>query len=241
MNPGRLLSVAFEFIKSLKWYAWLFIFLALVLLGILDGQVTEALEATLHSSKGTNTFVLIGLGLVSMALSLFFPALMTCIAFTFHSWPAPAKAGALLRQGIIEMMRAWGQIFIRLLCLILPGLWRMAETVYVPIVVGHSFSYHSGRLDAPDTSARIFRQTWLRSLLAILIFYIVLPFVSSSYFSDYKNITEQPLGFALLTASDTFFFVLGTAVLVSIAKTAPAMQAVYQKVSSIELSAEGTR
>ncbi len=215
--------MVWEFLKSLKWTAWLAVFLSFVGLGWLDGIVTEALESALRSANGTPTTKLITLGVASISLGLIFPALMVSFAFSLHRWVAPASGLAIFRQSLIETMRAWGQVFLRLMLFVLPGLWRMVEIVFVPIVVGQSFAYHRGALDAPSLSAKIMRQTWVRSLLAVSFFYMFVPFIASSYFAEYKSLSEHPLGFALHCLGDTLFFLLGTAVLVSIAKTAPAM------------------
>ncbi len=214
-----------QFLKSLKWAAWAFVFLAFVALSLLDEQLTGQLEGVIHAERGSNTLALIAFGLASVGLSLVFPAIANASIFRFRILHADQDFLQILKYTLIETMRAWGQVFARILLFVLPGLWRIVELVYVPIIVGFSRAYQQGHLDALQTSAKIMRKFWWQTLLVIGVFNLLVPFVISSQLSEYRSFQDSPISAIAIAFVEALSFILGTAVLVGIAAQVEFLQA----------------
>lgn len=146
-------------------YAGLPAFFFLTLSTLIDQLINSQLEVALMSEDG-GTSALIGYGIVSLFSGLLFPVLLTASLLyglyrTHRSPESPADfLHRSFNQLLIETLRSWGSVLLWGLFLILPGLVRMFELIFVPYVVTALKSYENGQVDALKKSRHLVYKHW---------------------------------------------------------------------------------
>lgn len=99
-----------------------------------------------------------------------------------------------LNQSLIENVRSYAGILWRVPFLIVPGLLKLIEWLYVPLVVAFDPLYKSGEVDALRRSSELSKQFKLK-LLSAVIFSFILPsliqlVLIEPYSNDWSSITS---------------------------------------------------
>jgi len=181
----------------------------------------------LRSPDGSSGLVWI-FALVSMSLSVLFP-LLQILVFSFAQQLSPEKPDGLNQYLVekfpsllIEEMRSWGQCLLFSLLLIIPGLFRLLQLLFVPFVVLFDPAYERGEVDALQKSSSLFRRYWLRTSFLVLLFYFVLPMITTVMFDNYRSYITHPFSALAISFIDTILAYIGILLLFLIfSKTQP--------------------
>ncbi|MBX3041717.1 MAG: hypothetical protein KF789_13510 [Bdellovibrionaceae bacterium] len=102
---------------------------------------------------------------------------------------------------------AWG------LLLVLPGLIRLVQLAYVPLIVMFSKPYDEGQAEVLKTSTRYAGKRPLRLSAYILAFVIVIPLVVTSLTDPWRSYASDPISALLCTLLDLVLLTLSTQIL----------------------------
>lgn len=151
----------------------------------------------LRSPQGTPSSIWV-FALISLAMSVLFPLLqIMVVSFSLrHSAISPVQVqdfmGEHFPQLLIEELRAWGQCLFFSLFFIIPGLFRLLQLLFVPFVVLFDPKYAAGEVDALKQSRLIFSKFWGQTLTLVVIFYLVLPLLVTTFFDAHRNYFAHP-------------------------------------------------
>lgn len=169
---------------------------------LVDQFINTRLEALLLSDDGGGAQLWI-LAAGSLFNGLIFPVLITGLTIfgILRARGAPETLSDFLartgQQLYIETLRAWGACLRWGFLLIIPGLVRLIQLIYVPFIVCLDRKYDQGEADALRTSNRYFRRAIARTLLAMAAFHVILPLVVTDLLDPWRTFTSTP-GPALL-------------------------------------------
>lgn len=175
----------------------------------LTDQTFVAMNAT---SNGVQLLFLYGV--LTFITGAFLPVLATLIVF--KAWRLRAQSlNSTFNQVVKEELRAFGSILNWSFLLILPGLWKMIEYVFVPWVVALDPDYEEGRVDALKESRRLFYRVWGRLVPFVLFTTIVVPLVLTS-FDEYRSFEDHPFTASGMSLLDLGLFIVFQYVLLKI-------------------------
>jgi hypothetical protein len=164
------------------------LFIATLVYLLLDQWVTQTVQAQLFS-QSVNEWVLWGLVSISVLVNFIFPLVMLVVVFSaLHPTTLSLQKAKYL---IIEQMRAWGKSALWTLALILPGLIKMVQFLFVPLVVLSDADYQKGSVDALKQSCKLSRKVFWSMGFALILFMIVLP-LGLSPLNEYKQFASSP-------------------------------------------------
>jgi hypothetical protein len=181
-----------------------------VVAGIVEQYLNQNMEMALSSPTGGERQIFL-FGFFSILSSLSFPVLISSLGlFAVSSLSQPELNLGLffkkhLNQIFIETLRAWGSITRWSLLLILPGLWKYIEYIFVPFVVTLSPSYEAGQVDALKKSVELVRRNIFKVVGIILVFQLFVPLIFSSLFDAYRIVWKTPLPSLGLSLVESYF------------------------------------
>ena len=139
----------------------------------LETWMQNLIQAALSDREGTPPWIW-GLVLISLILSLLQPL----VVFLFLLSKDRTFSLAWLREAnqlLIEQVRSSGKVLLWGLLLIIPGLIKLFQLTYVPLIVLRDREYQAGKVDALSKSAELFRKTWGRVLVFVLMTALAIP------------------------------------------------------------------
>lgn len=186
------------------------LYVIVVLGGFIEQWIADHIQAQLSSSPGVRLYLF---GFLSLIFSLFYPAFLAFLmgkglmkGFSVH--PTLKSRAVELNQLMIETTRSWGQVLGYFLLLIIPGLIRYLQCIFVPFVVLFSKEYAQGRRDALKRSTEIFHKNLFRTLLILMVFQLVLPMTVAAVFQGQRSYFESPMTALAVAGIDTFILLL---------------------------------
>lgn len=183
-----------------------------------DQQLTSALESAVRNSSSAIWIF----GFLSFTLSLVWPLLITVLivrAAFAENLVAQEQIRLSFEQIFIESLRSWGQALFWSLLLIVPGLIRYLQLIFVPFVVLLDPQYQEGKVDALSRSAALVNRNFFKVLGFIFVFSIGIPLLLVGLTSDYRSLLGTPGPALLLVVLDTLMAVFVTAVLLRLYQT----------------------
>lgn len=185
---------------------------------LVDQSLTLRLEDVLQGSDGPGAEVWF-IAAASLLNSLLFPALVSALAlfglFQSRGWTnsLPDFLGRIVNSLYIETLRAWGSALRWALLLILPGLVRLFQLAFIPLIVAAHRGYDEGRADALRTSTAYVNRRWFRLSLLMLVFQLLLPLTLTQLLDPWKSFYETPHTAVLVSLVDLVIVVLFTQLL----------------------------
>lgn len=182
---------------------------------LVDQTLTLRLEDVLQSADGPGAEVWF-IAAASLMNSLIFPALLSALAlfglFQSRGWTSslPDFLGRVVNSLYIETLRAWGSAMRWALLLILPGLVRLFQLAFIPLIVTAHRGYDEGRADALRTSTAYVNRRWLSLGLLMIVFQVVLPLLLTQLLDPWKSFYETPHTALLVSLLDLAVIVLFT-------------------------------
>ncbi|MEZ0391319.1 MAG: hypothetical protein ACAH59_03825 [Pseudobdellovibrionaceae bacterium] len=158
----------------------------------LDQWITMKMESMLMAPQGTSPLVWL-YGAFSLLLSLMYPLASSLVALSGSTQESPLRfLKRFFEQSLIEQMRSWGSIMLWSFLLILPGLYRFLQLLFVPFVVCFDSIYQVGDRDALQTSRALAKGQLLKLLVLFFLFSIFIPGVFT-VFDEWKMIWKTPV------------------------------------------------
>jgi hypothetical protein len=174
------------------------ILLGITVLSLLTDQwLTGQMESLLSDPEGTSNKIWL-YGFLSLVLSLLYP--LSTLALTIASLNSENVWGFLgknLGFLIKEQLRAWGQVMLWSLLLILPGIYKFIQLMLVPFVVCLDPAYAQGKTDALKT-AKLISQGQRLKLLGLLALFVVIFPVLITLADEYRSFFRTPLSALLI-------------------------------------------
>lgn len=115
-------------------------------------------------------------------------------------------------QLLIEFLRSWGKTLNWSFLFILPGIWKWLCYTFVPFVVLFSKKYERGEVDALEQSSSVFRTSWGKTLIFVIVFSIAIPLMITSLFDGYREIWTTPVKTSLLGLGEYVLMILSSLV-----------------------------
>ncbi|HRO68714.1 MAG TPA: hypothetical protein PL182_14165, partial [Pseudobdellovibrionaceae bacterium] len=116
-------------------------------------------------------------------------------------------------QVYIETLRSWGSALAWGLLLILPGLIRLVQLIYVPFIVMFSKSYDEGKTEVLKTSTRYAHKHPFRLAAYVLIFTLTIPLIVTSLTDPWRSYAGDPVSAFLCTLLDLVLLTLSVQIL----------------------------
>lgn len=209
----------FNIFQTLK-IAFLPIFLALVVAGVLDQYINTKIEAILRSPQGLSQTIWL-YGAVSIFSSLLSPLIVTFFAsyalarsiqdVDYASF-MPKNFDRFLKENFelsfLETIRTWGKTFLWTFLFIIPGIIKFFLYMPVPFVVFFSKRYQAGEVDALNLSQKIAKKHWFWLLIYMTVFTFVIPMTLSLSIDQYRVFREHVVYACLLTAIDAVVVII---------------------------------
>lgn len=193
--------------------------LLFLLIGTLNDQfINSRLEQAMMSDAGPGLSVAF-LAAGSLLNSLLLPTLATVLLFhglARFRGSLESYSDFLVRvpnQVYIETVRSWGSALGWGLLLILPGLIRLMQLLYVPLIVMFLKPYQEGRAEALKTSTRYAGKRPFRLAAYVLFFVLLIPVFVTSLTDPWRSYAGGPLGAFLCTVLDLVLLTLSVQVL----------------------------
>lgn len=180
---------------------------------LIDQFLTELMQRELTSPTGMSWRLLVG-GLVSMLLSLTVPLLCNLLIIYAAKLPS-MRFRSLLNQALIEELRAMGKALLWFFALIIPGLIKLVQFIFVPFVVALDAEYNRGHRDALDYSKKLVNRHFWKISLLILLFSVVIP-VFMTEWDEYHVFWKHPFGNILLSGLQSFLSIVFGLLLLSV-------------------------
>jgi len=166
----------------------------------LDQVITDQMQAQLMSPQGASPTVWLW-GIASIVLNLGAPLLGLLMILSVLSKTSQSSWWKFLfynlNQNLIEALRAWGKTLSWSFALILPGLIRFFQYMFVPFVVCFDREYQAGHKDALSTSRDLARGRLLSLVSLFIVFSIVIPLILTSFDSS-QVLWRTPISACLL-------------------------------------------
>ncbi len=168
---------------------------------VVDQLLTAQFEKTLSSPEGIGAQIWF-LGLASILNSLIFPVIIYLLCFHALFNLKSQNFARQLNQTLIETVRSWGSILLWGLFLLLPGIFRMYELMFVPFVVNLSSAYDNNQADAFKLSTEFARKYIWRLSGILFLFQVVFPLLLTATLDQYRNFLKHPLSATALSSID---------------------------------------
>lgn len=189
------------------------VLILLNLAGIVDQSLTRQLEIIMRHSEGPGPelWAIAGAALLS---SLLFPTLVTALAlfglYQARGWVASLQdyLGRVSNALYIEVVRAWGSCLRWGLLLILPGLVRLFQLAFVPMVVTAHRGYEEGRADALKTSTSYVNRRWIRLSGLVFVFQVIVPLALTQVLDPWRSYVETPFAAVATSVVDLLLAIL---------------------------------
>lgn len=168
------------------------------------------MESNLRSPDGADTWIFF-YGAVYLANSIFFTTLTVLVGLygvTSTSEKASEFIGHYLNQSCIEVVRSWGKTLLWSLVLIVPGIIKYLQYLFVPFVVATYEPYKKGKVDALEASKAFFKHNWTQAVFALVGFQVVWGALSTLIFDSYRLLWSTPIPAVLITCLEAFIFLL---------------------------------
>lgn len=184
------------------------LYLLVVISAFFEQLLTTQMQKQLHSQNGPGWPLYLA-GFASLLLSLALPVLQSLVAAQGLSSVFNKRVNFAavdtekIKFLIIELMRSWGQILWGSIFLLIPGLIRYCQLIFVPWVVLFSRNYEIGKVDALKDSTKIFKKKWPTVLLLLFVFQLFLPLVMTGLFDSARLFSNSLFSALLLAAVDT--------------------------------------
>lgn len=202
-----------ELLKKISPATWAIGFLILLIYQAIDAGVNNFLEILFRSPDGTPNWVWFVAGF-SVLINILFPVMISF--WLLASVKASRNWQGDFQQMLIETLRVWGKILLYTLFIVIPGFWKWAASIFVPYVVLFSKKYQDGNEDAILGSSQVFKRVWFRTLLILGLFSVLVPFVMTTSFDQYREIWVHPLGAVLIGLVDYISLILSLFFLLSL-------------------------
>jgi hypothetical protein len=199
------------------------LFFLVVITNSLDQYLNLQVENALQDMSGAQQQVYF-YGFLSIISSVIAPVLLSLAVLFAFSNKAESDFkmnhffSKYFKQTMIETLRAWGKTLLWALLLVIPGLVRFLQYLFVPFVVAFSADYNSGKVDALSASQKVFSKNWGKVLSIWLGFHIFIPLVLTSLFDSYSLIWKTPIASLALSMVDTYILIISTQLLFNIFK-----------------------
>lgn len=211
------MSLSSEFVQILKKSGWLAL-LALIVGSFNDQLLARQLELSLMSEFGLSWQVFV-IAFFSLINGLIFP-LLALMALLWGISSArgrriglPEFLSSSANQVYIETVRSWGSSLAWGLLLILPGLFRLIQLIFIPFVVIFLKDYQTGQIDALKKSTRYFMKRPWRMMGYVFLFMVLLPLILTAQLDPWRSYLSQPLAAFLCTLIDLVLLVISAQVL----------------------------
>lgn len=205
-EAGRLLL-------SVGWLILILMIVSSVIDQFLNAQLQDLLLS--DDGGGSKLWLLAGASLLN---SLIFPVLITalCLFGILRARGSVESAGLyfgrVMNQLYIETLRAWGSALRWGLLLIVPAFVRLFQLVFVPFVVALHRPYELGQADALATSRAYVHRRWFKTLLAVLLFYLILPLMLTDALDSWRSYDVTPFAAVLCSVVDVLVAVVSAQV-----------------------------
>jgi hypothetical protein len=174
------------------------ILLVITVLSLLADQwLTGQMESLLSDPEGTSNRIWF-YGFLSLILSLLYP--LSTLSLTIASLTSENVLGFLGKNlGFLmkEQLRAWGQVMLWSLLLILPGIYKFIQLMLVPFVVCLDPAYSQGKADALQTAKRLSQGQRLKLLGLLALFAVVFP-VLITLADEHRSFFRTPMSALLI-------------------------------------------
>jgi hypothetical protein len=206
-----------QYIRAIKT-SGLALLVVYFLYTLFDQILTSLMEQNLRSPDGADFRVFI-YGAVYLANSILFTTMAILVALYGVT---QKKAGLIeflkkyFSQSCIEVLRSWGKTLLWSLLLIVPGILKYLQFIFVPFVVALYPAYDEGRVDALATSKALFKKHWGKVLLALMTFQVIWTSFSTAVFDSVRLFSTAPLPALLITCLEALVFLLYILVLFGI-------------------------
>lgn len=146
---------------------------------------------------GTSPWVWL-FGAFSLVLNLIYPLALLFLVLSVHRGESVLHFfKTYFEQGMIEQMRSWGKAMLWSFLLIIPGIVKFVQYLFVPFVVVFDPSYQKGEVDALKRSQQLARGSFIRLFLLFLVFTLVVPGTMTA-FDEWKLIWATPASALLI-------------------------------------------
>ena len=187
----RRLREAFAALMGLKG---LFILVYFGFSMTLDQTLTGLMESELLNPDGASAIIW-AYGGLSFLVGLLTPLVMAFVILSAWRFPHESTfdvAQKHLGYLVKEEMRVMGKSLLWGLLLLIPGLIRFFQCLFVPFVVLLDPQYQKGEVDALQASWVRVKRVWAR-LLGLFVFFGLIAPLLMTFFDGYRSILEQPL------------------------------------------------
>lgn len=182
-----------------------------VLTQLFDQWVLVSTQKVMMSDKGqSGIWIFATLSILSSILTPLVATLLVLSSWTTLGNNAVAAFKffrAHLSWLIREQLRVFGKVILWSLLFILPGIWKFMELSLVPWVVCLDPEYQAGRKDSLQASREVFYRIWGRLTLLGLVFWLLIPFLMTS-FDSYRSYSAHPMSAFGLSLVDVCIFIL---------------------------------
>ncbi len=166
-----------------------------------DQTITQVVQAQLYATN-TNEIFLWSLVAVSILVNFLFPLMMLVLIYAgIHNLKLQTVFDKL-NLLVIEELRAWGTSALWTLVFIIPGLIKMVQFLFVPLIVLSDSEYNQGRVDALAKSKALSDKVFWPLCFILIFFTAVLPLLMSPL-NEFKQIAFSPGTAIPLVAVDT--------------------------------------
>ena len=179
-------------LKTVLLNAGIPLFVFTLLITSADQGLTQLIEKELMSSDGASSTLWVWIAL-SLSLAILVAPLNVLIVLS-----GKLKDGRLsffkshINQLLIEETRALGSTLLWGILLIIPGLIKLIQYVFVPFIVTQDSDYKSGSIDALKKSKIMVNKHIFKISFLLLVFNAIIPLLLSA-FSEYKLIITHPI------------------------------------------------
>lgn len=219
----------------MKKYVYLllsFIFLltvSTVIEQFLTGQIQAALQTSSTESQ-TSTLTIWVLALSTAFIDLFMNLFMVLL-FAFYllkkgvhaetgldrsAYSAAQYLSENVQQLVIEQIRVMGSVLLWSLFLLLPGLFRFMQLIFVPFVVLLDNNYRIGERDALQTSKALFMKAPLKTAATMIFLFVLWPLLSTLFFDEYLVFSQYPFQAFLIVCLESVMTLFGLFILYKI-------------------------
>jgi hypothetical protein len=175
-----------------------------------DQGLTVLMESNLRSPEGATSSVFL-LGALYLANNIFFTTLATIAAIYGASTLNSSLLGFIdcyLNQSCIEIVRSWGRVLSWSFLLVIPGIIKYLQYMFVPFVVAMDSSYQKGEKDALKASRELFKKHWTTLVFAMIGFQVVWSYLSVDFFDAYRLFWQTPVRALLISTLEAMVFLM---------------------------------
>ena len=191
-----------NYFRALK-SSFLLVFFITFIYRIIDQLLTKKIEILIRSSEGINSAIWIWVSL-SLLTALFFPTVLTIVCAYALKNNSIYKIKDFFKKyfelSFLETLRSWGISFLWGLLFIIPGLIKMSYYFLTIFIVLFNPDYAEGTADALKKSEEISKTNWIGLNLIVLLFYTVIPILTSLTLDEYTIFEKHAVTALIYTA-----------------------------------------